>query len=82
MAALTGASEPLARHVWTGDLGLEAPGLLLQFGLTPVALAASMAVQPFLTASPIDIATVTGLLVFAGISFLPLLYLVRSSRGR
>lgn len=58
-----------------------APGLLLQFGLTPVALAAGMAFQPVLTASPIDVPTVTGLLVFAAVSFLPLVYLARSTRG-
>jgi len=102
MAALTRTSVPLARHVWSVDLGLEvpamlaggvllfrrqspgyvfAPGLLLQFGLTPAALAASMAVQPFLTASAIDVAAVTSLLVFAAMSFLPLAYLARSTRG-
>jgi hypothetical protein len=103
--ALAGGStaEPLARHVWTADLAIEVPamliggvllwrraalgyvtaaGLLLQFGLTPLALAAIIALQPRLTGSQGDGATVTGLLIFAGVAFAPLAFFVRPAARR
>lgn len=103
--ALAGGSpvEPLARHVWTADLVVEVPavliggvllwrrrplgyvagaGLLLQFGLTPIALAAILAVQPWLSGAPIDEATIVGLLVFVGVTFVPLAFFVRGAAGR
>jgi hypothetical protein len=94
------SSEPLARHVWTADLAIEVPalliggallwrrfalgyvagaGLLLQFGLTPVALAIIIAVQPWLTGLSIDVATIIGLLFFAGVAFAPLALFVRAA---
>jgi hypothetical protein len=54
-------------------------GLLFQYGLTPVALAAMMALQPVLTASPVDMGTIVALLVFALISFAPLVFFVRGA---
>jgi hypothetical protein len=57
-------------------------GLLLQFGLTPFALAAVLALQPWLTGSPIDAATIAGLLVFAAVAFAPLASFVRAAAGR
>jgi hypothetical protein len=95
-----GAVEPLARHVWTADLVLEVPavllggmllwrrrplgyvagaGLLFQFGLTPVVLAAVMALQPWLTGAPADARTIAGVLVFAAVPFAPLTYFVRAA---
>ncbi len=54
-------------------------GLLLQFGMTPTGLAAIMALQPFLTASPADWGTVAGLLAFSAVCFAPLALFVRSA---
>jgi hypothetical protein len=92
----SGPVDPLARHVWTVDLTLEVPamvvggvllwrrkalgylagaGLLFQFGITPVALAIISAVQPV-----VDVATVSGLLLFATISFVPLLFFAQGVR--
>jgi hypothetical protein len=105
VAALAGAGsvDPVARHVWTVDLVVEVPavllggvllwrraalgyvagaGLLLQFGLTPVALAAIMALQPWLTAAPIDGGTIAGVLVFAAVPFAPLVFFVRAAGGQ
>jgi hypothetical protein len=100
-SALTGPSvEPVARHIWTADLAIEvpalliagvllwrraalgylaAPGLLFQFGITPVVLAAILAVQPALTGSPMDGATTIGLLVFTAVAFVPISFLVRAA---
>ncbi len=100
--ALGGAAPIIvaARHVWTADLVLEVPavllggvllwrretlgfvagaGLLFQFGVTPVALAVMIALQPILTGSPIDAASIVGLLVFAAVSFAPLAFFVRGA---
>lgn len=60
-------------------------GLLLQFGLTPVALAAILALQPLqplLAGSPIDAATIAGLLIFGAVSFVPLAFFVRGAGRR
>jgi len=54
-------------------------GLLFSFSVTPVELAAMLALQPQLTASPIDGATITGLLIFAAVSFAPLAFFLRGS---
>jgi len=54
-----------------------APGLLLQFGLTPVGIASVIALQPWLTGASVDYASVIGLLVFAAISLAPLLAFLR-----
>lgn len=51
--------------------------LLLQFGLTPVGIAAAIAAQPMLTANPLDVASVVGLLIFAVMSWAPLGFLLR-----
>ena len=56
-------------------------GLLLQFGLTPVALAAILALQPSLTGAPVDAATIAGVLVFAVVPFAPLAFFVRAASG-
>ena len=56
-------------------------GLLLQFGLTPVALAAILALQPWLTGSPVDAATIAGVLVFAAVAFVPLAFFIRAAGG-
>jgi hypothetical protein len=98
-----GPAEPLARHVWTADLVIEVPamliggvllwrraalgyvagaGLLVRFGLTPVALAAIIALQPWLTGSQSDGATVAGLLIFAGVAFAPLAFFLRPTASR
>jgi hypothetical protein len=105
VAALAGARavDPVARQVWTVDLAVEVPavllggvllwrraalgyvagaGLLLQFGLTPVALAAIMGLQPWLTAGPIDGGTIAGVLVFAAVPFASLAFFVRAAGGR
>jgi hypothetical protein len=56
-----------------------APGLLLQFGMTPAVLAAIMALQPVLTGLPVDTPTIAGLLVFSLVSFVPIGFFVRAS---
>jgi hypothetical protein len=58
-----------------------AAGLLFAFGLTPIALAAILALQPWLTASAIDGGTIVGLLVFAAIAYVPLGFFVRGARA-
>lgn len=99
-AAAGAAVAPVARHIWTADLAVEVPaillggvllwrrnalgfvvsaGLLFQFGVTPVVLAAMLALQPMLIASPIDVATIIGLLVFAAVAFVPLGFFMRGS---
>jgi hypothetical protein len=101
--ALSGSLNTPARHVWTADLALEVPalliggvllwrgtalgyavgpGLLFQFGITPVVLAAIIALQPALTASPIDWGTIIGLLVFAAVAIAPIGFFVRTAYRR
>jgi hypothetical protein len=93
------AADPVARHVWTVDLALEVPamllggvllwrrhalgyvvggGLLFQFGLTPLGLAAMLALQPFLTGAPVEMGTVMGVLIFSIVSFAPLIFFGRN----
>jgi hypothetical protein len=69
--------------LWRGAaLGyVVAAGLLFAFGLTPIALAAILALQPWLTGSVIDGATIVGLLVFAAVAFVPLGFFVRGARA-
>jgi PAS domain-containing protein len=50
-----------------------------QFGLTPVALAIIIALQPWLTGFPSDWALVIGLLIFVGVAFAPLALFVRAA---
>jgi hypothetical protein len=57
-------------------------GLLLQFGLTPVALAAILALQPRFTGGPVDAGTIVGVLVFAAVCFAPITLFVRGAVGR
>jgi len=57
-------------------------GLLLQFGLTPVVLAAMIALQPVWTGAPIDAATIIALLIFGAVCFAPLAFFVRGAAGR
>lgn len=58
-------------------------GLLLQYGLTPLGLVASMVLQSVLTASPLDVSTSVALLVFSVVCFVPLAFFVRGvARGR
>jgi len=102
--ALNGTpDEPVARHIWTADLAVEvpamliagvllwrrtalghgaAPGLLFQFAITPVALAAILALQPALTGAPIDGGTIVGLLAFAAVAFAPIAFFVRAATSR
>jgi len=58
-----------------------AAGLLFAFGLTPIALAAILALQPWLTGSAIDGGTIVGLLVFAAVAYVPLGFFVRGARA-
>jgi hypothetical protein len=57
------------------------PGLLLQFGVTPLILAGILALQPFLTASQLEVSTIIGLLVFSAVSFAPLVFFMRGVRS-
>jgi hypothetical protein len=61
-------------------------GLLLQYGLTPVGLAANMALRSVLIGSPLDVPTVAVLLVFGIVCFAPLAFFAHgakdSGRGR
>jgi len=93
-------TDPLARPVWTVDLSIEAPalligglllwskhplgflaslGLLLQYGLTPAALAFTAILQAGVTGAPLDWASVAGVLMFALVCFVPLVLVVRPS---
>jgi hypothetical protein len=95
-----GATSPIARPVWTADLALEVPvvlmggvllwrrtplgyvagaGLLVQYGLTPLALAASIVLQAFVMGSPTDVGMVIGVLVFGVVCFAPLAWFVRGT---
>jgi hypothetical protein len=58
---------------------LAAPGLLLQFGLTPFGLAAIMAGHGVLTGTPMSVGTIAGVLIFCLIAFAPLAYFVRGA---
>jgi hypothetical protein len=58
---------------------VAAAALLLQYGLTPLGLAATLAIQPLVTAAPIDVVTIVGLLVFCVVCFIPLAFFVRGS---
>jgi hypothetical protein len=61
---------------------LAGAGLLLQFGMTPLALAAIIALQPWLTGAAIDTTTATGLLVFTLVAFAPLGFYVRAAAAQ
>jgi hypothetical protein len=54
-------------------------GLLLQFGLTPTGLAAIIALQPVLTAGPLDVGSIIGLLIFSVVCFATLAFFVRGA---
>jgi hypothetical protein len=54
-------------------------GLLLQFGLTPTGLAAIIAFQPILTAAPLDVGIIVGLLIFSLVCFASLAFFVRGA---
>jgi hypothetical protein len=54
-------------------------GLLLQFGLTPTGLVAMLALQPIVTASPLDVGTIGGLLIFSLVCFASLAFFVRGA---
>jgi hypothetical protein len=56
-------------------------GLLFQFGLTPVALAAILAVQPRFTGGPMDVGTIVGVLVFAAVCFAAVTFFMRGAVG-
>jgi hypothetical protein len=57
-------------------------GLLLQYGMTPLVLSIILVLQPVLTGSALDTATVGALLLFCAVSFLPLAYFTRGLRKR
>jgi len=54
-------------------------GLLLQFGLTPTGLAVIIALQSVLTAGPLDVGTIIGLLIFSVVCFATLAFFVRGA---
>ncbi len=56
-------------------------GLLLQFGLTPLALVANMALHAVLTSSAIDVATVVALLGFSAVCVAPLALMRHAAAG-
>lgn len=55
-------------------------GLLLQYGLTPVGLAASMALGTLMTGLPLEVATIIVLLVFGVVCFAPLAFFLRGAK--
>jgi hypothetical protein len=57
-------------------------GLLLQYGLTPLALATSMVLQGLLTAAEVNVATVTVLLAFVIVCFGPIALFARGVTGK
>lgn len=61
---------------------VAAAGLLLSFGMTSVAIAAMLALQPVLTGAPIDGATVIGLLIFGAVSWAPLALFARGTASQ
>jgi hypothetical protein len=54
-------------------------GLLLQYGLTPLALIMGMALQAVLTTTPLDVGTSTALLVFAVVCFATLTFFLHGA---
>jgi hypothetical protein len=54
-------------------------GLLLQFGLTPIGMAATLAFQPSLTAAPLDVGLIVGLLIFSLVCFASLAFFIRGA---
>jgi hypothetical protein len=102
-AAGGAATDPIARAVWSVDLSVEVPavlvgglmlwrrralgylagaGLLLQYGLTPVALAFGVLVQAIVTGSAVNWGTVGGVLAFAVVCFAPLGFFIRGAGMR
>jgi hypothetical protein len=94
-------TDPIARTVWSVDLTIEVPavlvggillwqrrplgyvagaGLLLQYGLTPLALAFGLLLQAAFTGSPIDWGSIGGVLAFAVVCFAPLAFFIRGAR--
>jgi hypothetical protein len=61
---------------------VAAAGLLLQYGLTPVALGFGLVLQALATGSPVDWGTLFGVLAFAVVCFAPLAVFVRAGRIR
>jgi hypothetical protein len=59
-----------------------AAGLMLQYGLTPVALAIGLLLQATVTGSAVAWGTVMGVLVFAMVCFAPLTFFVRAAGTR
>jgi len=57
-------------------------GLLLQFALTPLALAVILALQPPLTGSPMDAGTIIGVLVFVAVCFTLLAFFAHGASNR
>ena len=57
-------------------------GLLLQFGMMPIGLAASLALKGLLSATARDVATIAGLLVFSAVAFVPLVLVVRGAASQ
>lgn len=77
-ATLVGGALLLLRR----PLGYAAgAGLLLSYGLTPIGLAASIALRSLLTGSPLDVGTTVALLVFGAVSFAPLAFFFRGVEG-
>jgi hypothetical protein len=58
-----------------------APGLLLQLGLTPIAFATILAIQPLVSGAPFDVGAIVGILVFAVVPFAPLALFARGLTG-
>jgi hypothetical protein len=54
--------------------------LLLQYGLTPLALASVLAVQPLVTGAPLQPGTIITLMVFAAVCFVPIELVARRVR--
>jgi hypothetical protein len=103
-AVATGGADPdvVARPVWSADLCIEVPamliggvllwrrhplgyicgvGLLLQYGLTPLALGWSLALQAVATRSALEWSTLAGVLAFAVVCF-GAIVVIFSSRPR
>jgi hypothetical protein len=57
-----------------------AAGLLLQYGLTPLALAFGLLLQALVTGSAVDWGAVVGVLMFAVVCFAPLTCFIRALR--
>lgn len=77
-AVLAGGALLWRRH----PLGYAAgAGLLLQYGLTPIGLVASMVLASVLTGSPLDVATSAALLVFGVVCFISLAFFLRDAKA-